>query len=307
MRVRGGMCRKCKNVYMANDHHPLVITNGKSTCEIWPEYGGSIGRWAIGEQEMFRRARPSATRQPLPLGMSSFPLVPYSNRISGGRFNWMNTQYQLNANFPPEPHAIHGTGWTASWTVTDHQSSTITLRYTHAPNAAWPFPFEAEQHISIRENGLIISLNAHNKSDQAVPLGFGHHPYFDSEGANLLFSADAIWQNGKDSLPAHNEKPDGQFDFTGGGAISGRTIDNCYAGWDGDAEIWWDNRPLKLSINADMDALVVYIPNGEDSFCVEPVPHINNAINMPEHAPQMPVIAPGQSYQNTLSFMALHK
>lgn len=253
---------------------------------------------------MFRRAEASAANERLPLAMSTFPLVPYSNRIGFCRFEWEGKTHILNTNFPPEPHAIHGTGWTANWTAVQDKANAATLHYTHHASSAWPFPFEAEQQISLSEDALTISINACNDSDKSVPLAFGHHPYFDSEGAALLFRADGIWHTGKDGLPEYVAAPEGQFDFNSSAPVTGRVIDNGYSGWDGYAEIDWIGRPLKLCISANMNAAVVYVPEGGTSFCFEPVPHIINALNLAGRMPQMPIIAPAESYQDTLKFHA---
>lgn len=282
----------------------VMLAVGRAECEIWPCAGGSIGRWTISGQEMFRRATLGAETQQLPLGMATFPLVPYSNRIGFGRFDWSGQSYSIKPNFPPEPHAIHGTGWTAAWQFEQLADDAVVLRHVHGPDPDWPWPFQAEQHIRLSADTLSLKLVAQNLSDQHVPLAFGHHPYFDSEGATLSFGALQIWQTGKDGLPAFAEKPQGQDDFTNGDPVAGRALDNGYAGWDGQANVRWAGRPLMLDIHTDMDAAVVYVPPGGDSFCFEPVPHIINALNLPDHQPQMPVVAPGASYSVDIVFKA---
>lgn len=283
---------------------PIILHAGDATCEIWPEAGGSIGRWAIGGQEMLRRASSEATGQAPPLGMATFPLIPYSNRIGQAAFTWHDKRYQLKANFPPELHAIHGTGWTTPWVAEQVDNDAIVLRLIHSPDAQWPWAFDAEQHIRLTGNALSLHLSAQNLSDGPVPLAFGHHPYFDSAGATLSFAASTVWQTGDNGLPAFPEAPRGQFDFTNGEPVAGRALDNGYAGWDGTAHIQWQGRPLTLNIEADMAAAVVYVPQGGDSFCFEPVPHIVNALNLPGHCPQMPVVAPGASFETQISFTA---
>ena len=97
------------------------------------------------------------------------------------------------------------------------------------------------------------------------------------------------------------------FDFSGDGVLAGRDIDHCYAGWDGQACISWDGRPMMLNIISDMAAAVVYVPKGGDAFCFEPVPHINNALNRPDDILPMPTIAPGESFTATIQLRAVPK
>lgn len=283
----------------------IELRAGEAVCEICPEIGGSITRWTIDGQDMFRRADAAAIKDRQPLGMSSFPLVPYSNRIGFGRFEWGGIDIGLTPNFPPEPHAIHGTGWTSVWSVEQSGADAIILRHRHDADAYWPWAFEAEQHIMLSPKGLVLQLRARNLSDQTVPLAFGHHPYFDSEGATLSFQAEEVWQTGNDGLPSCSEAPAGMFDFTSGEPVQGRILDNGFAGWDGKAQIHWDNRPLRLEIEADMQAAVVYVPEGDKYFCFEPVPHIINALNLPRHSPPMPMGAPGARHMHQICFKAL--
>ena len=51
-----------------------------------------------------------------PRAFASFPLVPFSGRVDHARFRFGGETYDLAPNFPPEPHAIHGDGWTSPWT-----------------------------------------------------------------------------------------------------------------------------------------------------------------------------------------------
>jgi aldose 1-epimerase len=278
---------------------------GDALCEIWPDAGGSIGRWMISGQEMFRRYDAHNATQPPSLGMASFPLVPYSNRIGFGRFDWGGREFHLTPNFSPEPHAIHGTGWRAAWQTEQLSADAIILRHRQYADGNWPWSFEAEQHIMLSHDALMLRLVVHNLCDQIVPLAFGHHPYFDSAGATLSFAASQLWPTGNDGLPSHAEVPTGMFDFRSGAPVCGRIVDNGFAGWDGKAQIHWDDRPFGLEIHADMQAAVVYVPDGEDYFCFEPVPHIINALNLPDATPPMPLVAPGSHFEAHIRFAAI--
>ncbi len=66
---------------------------------------------------MLRTAGPSAAAARDPYATAGFPLVPYSNRIGNGSFEWRGKCMTLARNFPPEPHAIHGVGFERAWQV----------------------------------------------------------------------------------------------------------------------------------------------------------------------------------------------
>jgi aldose 1-epimerase len=290
--------------------HPVLVTlhDGDSICTLYPALGGSIAGWSVGGQTMLRRTDTAAVQAgDVRAGealegdaitgdvrdMAGFPLVPFSNRIGDARFVWAGRAIALTPNFAPEPHAHHGIGWQARWDVVEKSDSHMVLGLQHPGNARWPWPFAATQRIQLENGALALTLNATNLADEPTPLGFGYHPYFDSEGASLTFAAARVWMNGPDALPTKAVRPDGSFDFSRPSQVSGRTVDHCYTGWDGRACLSWENRQLALEVTTDMTAA---IPSGGSAFCFEPVPHINNALNRPGDEPAMPTVAPGAQF-----------
>ena len=280
----------------------FTLTAGSSVCTVCPALGGSLIGWTVNGQAMLRDANSQAIADGDTLGSSSFPLVPYSNRIGHGRFDWEGQSLQITPNFPPEPHAIHGTGWEDVWQAERLSESQLRMTVDHPGGARWPWPFQAEQLVTVHEDGLGLALTATNLADEPAPLAFGHHPYFDSAGASLAFKAAHVWEIGEDGLPSHPVAPDGKFDFSAGVAVEGRAVDHCYAGVSGPVRIRWHDRPLMLEIDSALPAAVIFIPKGGASFCFEPVPHINNALNLAGHAPGMPVIAPGERFEAVIAF-----
>jgi aldose 1-epimerase len=286
--------------------HFITIASARSQCVIAPDIGGSIVSWQVDGQDMFRNADPEAVPQCNPLLMASFPLVPYSNRIGNAEFEWDHQTHALATNFHPEPHAIHGVGWQRSWRIAELTADRCILALLHDPDDCWPWPFEARQEILLDNGTLYIHSYAVNLSDRVVPLAFGNHPYFDMDGATLMFAATSVLMNGDDALPQSPCPPFGQYDFSQQTSVAKRKVDNCYSGWDGTAQISWAGRNLALEISSDLEAAVVYIPGDEDAFCFEPVPHANNAINRPDLSPQMPIVEPAGRFESTLLLRAVH-
>jgi aldose 1-epimerase len=279
----------------------LKITARDSLCTIAPQIGGSIVSWHVAGQAMLRAGSSNSIAAADPLGMASFPLVPYSNRISGGSFEWAGERVML-AN--AAPHAIHGIGWQRPWSVERHMTDTLSLSLTHDGDEDWPWPFEARQDVRISADHLIVDLSVKNMAQYAVPLGFGHHPYFDQAGAKLQFSATKLWLADKDNVPTILTDVSAPFDFSAPTAVEGRSVDNCYTGIAGPATIAWEDRALTLTITSDLPAAVIYIPFGEAAFCFEPVPHINNWLNLQSQSPAMPIVVPGAAFKTQIKFHA---
>jgi aldose 1-epimerase len=277
----------------------ITIEDNKSRCIIAPSIGGSIISWSIDGQNILRDTYSNDFTPSNPLDLASFPLVPYSNRIGNAHFSWAGQPVSLLANFSPEPHAIHGVGWERPWTVKAQTQNMCELIIEHVADDSWPWPFVASQQLMLTGGGLKITSKATNMFNQAVPLAFGHHPYFDKANASLQFHAEAMLTNGTDALPSDNQTIHGMFDFANSGVVAGRDIDHCYTNWDGRALIRWENRPLALEITSDVRAAVIYIPPDGDAFCFEPVPHVNNALNRMDLNPGMPIIAAGESFSTT--------
>jgi aldose 1-epimerase len=283
----------------------IELRSDAATCTLAPQFGGAVLDWTVAGQALFR-STPADRRAALsPLDFACFPMVPWSNRIADAKFDYHGEAVRLRPNFPPEPHAIHGTGWEDAWIAIDQTESSATLRLHHAADRRWPWSFHAEQRFALGAPGLTICLSVTNTSERTQPLAFGLHPYFDSAGARLSMQADLVWENDARHLPGVCKQPTGPFLFDGSAPIAGRAVDNCYTGWDGYARIEWAGRALALEITTTMTAAVIYVPSIGNSFCFEPVPHLTDALNRPKAPAPMPQVAPGETIQTEVRFAAV--
>ena len=110
----------------------VELRAGSATLVVSPVAGGSITRYASRHEgmtvEWMRPALPAAVRDRSAGGTSSFPLVPFSNRIRNAAFRFRGRVIQLPQNFRPEPHAIHGHAWRAPWRVAARSDAGLTRR-----------------------------------------------------------------------------------------------------------------------------------------------------------------------------------
>jgi aldose 1-epimerase len=277
----------------------ISLRNGNSHCTIAPSVGGSLASWAMGDQHMLR---PTANIGD-PLEMASFPLVPYSNRIAEAHFDWEGEAFFLQPHKIAAPHAIHGVGWQRKWLTGSRFPNSVKLYLAHEGDSDWPWPFFAEQEITVGPDSLKLDLSIRNIADRNLPMGFGHHPYFDSAGASLQFDADSFYSASKDGLPVKPEQQTSATSFGDGKKIRDSHFDNLYGRWSGTARIEWVDREYALEIDSDLPHAVVYTPADEGYFCFEPVPHINNALNRADG--DMAIIAPGDRYTASITFRAV--
>lgn len=231
--------------------------------------GGSVlGLWC-GTTAVLRPAAEGASRAEQ---SAAYPLVPYSNRIGQGQMQWEGKTYALRNGFNAEPHALHGVGFMHAWTVTDQSAETLRLRLVHQPDDFWPFAFEAEQHFELLDDGLVLSISARNTDTRAQPMGLGWHPYFQRRsGVALNLPVHTQWLAHGDLLPREPKTVPGLH-----GAVSTMQLDHCFDGTGSVAQM--TDSELLITLEASSRYWVVYTPADAPFYCVEPVTHLNNAV-----------------------------
>ncbi len=291
----------------------LSLRAGDASLVLAPEIGGSILGWTLGARAILRRTPAEALIAGNGRGMACFPLVPYSNRIARGRFSLHGATHELALNFGDHPHSIHGIGWQSRWQVDEAGAQAARLSLTHraegAGAALWPFAFHATQSFHLSGDSLLVGLEIENLAPRPAPAGLGLHPFFPAAHRPVLhFAADAVWTNSPDMLPAAEIPVPAAWDHHAGLAVGSVALDNCFAAWRGRADIAWAPPGPLLSIEATalFHHLVVFTPPGADFFCVEPVSHMNDALNRletPDHG--MHILEPGESLQGEIRFRVL--
>jgi aldose 1-epimerase len=97
-----------------------------------------------------------------------------------------------------------------------------------------------------------------------------------------------------------------EWDHSGAQRVGSAALDNCFAGWDGEAHAVWasDAPALRIEAEAPFRHLIVYTPPGQDFFCVEPVSHMNDPINRMDSTADngLRILAPGETLQGLVSF-----
>jgi aldose 1-epimerase len=250
---------------------PLTLRCGELRCDLKPELGGCIsGLWLHGVPVL--RSTPAhdlhSVRQ-----AASYPLVPFSNRVSQATLLWQGTDHPLVKNWAPDPHAIHGVGWERPWAVLDAADNFALLSYEHKADASWPFDFDCSQAFKLEAHALELSLSITNQSNVATPVGLGWHPFFIKRpDSHVQFDATGRWEMGHDKLPTHRE-PHAGLDT----ACATLDVDHCFDGWGGTVQL--RDGVLRMRVLSSLSRLVVYSTPASDSIAIEPVSHVNDAVN----------------------------
>jgi len=230
------------------------------------------------------------------LETACFPLVPYANRIADGRFGFAGRTAHLSRNMAGQAHPLHGDGWRGAWQVEARGGDFAALGFEPAVSE-WPWRYRALQTFRLGPDGLSVELEVTNLDTAPGPFGLGLHPYFPhSPTARLTARTTGLWFVSDDLLPVEHIPTS---PWVAGAALrSARLLDHCHSGWDGAARI--DLGPglpsLNLTASAGFGWLHLYAPPDQDFFCVEPVSHAPNAVNMPDPIAQgVHVLQPGET------------
>lgn len=267
----------------------LSLRAGRLAVDLAPDAGGSIARFAVegagdGGGDLLRPATDVALASRTGMNTACYPLVPYSNRIANGRLDFGEEAFHLAPNWPGVRHPMHGDGWRHPWEVLHHGRDGAELVYVHERGTAgveWPFRYRARQSFRLDEQGLTIGLSIENLEHRDVPAGLGLHPFFvrDAE-TELACRLAGVWRTDAEVLPLQRVPLPPEWDFSCSRSVCGMVLDHCFDGWDGEATVSWPQRGLRLVLSATeaFRHLVIYVPDGQRYFCVEPVSHANGTV-----------------------------
>ncbi len=287
----------------------IALRHGAMTLAAAPHIGGSLASWSLstpnGPVELFRPASDGALAGDFAPDMACFPLVPFSNRIGGGRFVFQGREVVL-ATDPGSPHRIHGHGWSTPWTVEAVADDALRMGFAHRADD-WPWSYRATQTVALDGDGLTVTLDLINESDSDMPAGLGLHPYFaKSPGSIVTADLRAVWDNDDTILPSRRRALPAAWDFRHGVVMDHVALDNGFTGWSGTATLDRPQERLRLTMIADgpVGHLIVYAPPDEPYLCLEPVSHMTDALNRPQEADAGVIALPaGERLSMTVRFL----
>lgn len=278
----------------AHDWHLAVL----------PDLGGSVLALSYRDTAILR---PVAGSPRHAIETGAYPLLPFVGRIEAGVFHSAKGQVRLPANLPGHTHPLHGQGWTRRWAVTDTRAASLTLEMDHPPGD-WPWAYRATQTFRLAPAAFELDLTVENRDADAMPVGLGWHPFFAKGDARLTVPTTAIWHAPPGEIPASPQTLWPDIDLRTARQVDGLDLDHCFDVAPGPARIdLGAERPtLQLSSDEVFTKTVVFAPPQEDFFCVEPVTHAPNAVNMelPRAATGLIVLGPGERLTGTVRLAA---
>lgn len=291
----------------------ITLSSQRFAAGVSPRLGGALAWFGLADDSGIEFVRPASARAFAERNVrltSSYPLVPYSNRIGDGKFRFDGLDYSLQQNAPISPHPIHGVGWLRNWSVTAVERNSVSLAFTHVAHGGsgtdWPWSFGAAQIIALDDTGLHLTLSLTSHDSRPMPAGIGLHPFFPkSPKMELRFEAGSVWLNDVRMLSTERVGLPREWNFAMQRPVNELTVDNCFAGWSRAALLTWPERGwgLRLAAGAAFGHLVVFTSPARDSIAIEPVSHANNAVNLAATRDDtgLVILAPGATLSGTLT------
>lgn len=277
------------------------LRDGTAAARVLPDEGAAVATFDVAGAPVLH---PRGTNDPGGL----FPLLPWSNRISGGGFTVDGVFHPLAPNAPGEPFPIHGNAWQSRWRIAAQDGRRVLL--TLASEGPAPFAYRASLLVTLRRGTLSCRLGVTSTAAVPLPYGLGFHPSFvRSAGGTLEAPAEHVWLEDARHLPTSSvpvaERP--AWDFRTPRPLPGGWINNAFAGWSGEATLreHASGRTVHLTASRRLRTLVVYTPDAAAPFvCIEPVSHAVDAHNRPG-APGLVRLGPGESASASLTIAAV--
>lgn len=165
-------------------------------------------------------------------------LVPWPNRVGGGRYAFDGRELQLPLTEVERDNAIHGLlRWTL-WRLLGHTDDAVTVGTTLCPQPGYPFLLDVRAEYRLGPDGLTTAVHATNAGTTPAPYGVGQHPYLTVgtelvDEAVLTVPARYLLRTDDRGLPNGREPVDGTpYDFRAGRPIGGLRLDTTFTGLD---------------------------------------------------------------------------
>jgi acetyl esterase/lipase/galactose mutarotase-like enzyme len=269
--------------------------------------GGGLRRLVVGGWDVLD-GYPAGT---VPAGRRGGVLLPWPNRLRGGRWTWQGRDLQLDVVSPGSPNAVHGLVSAQPWSLLASSQDGVTVGTVVEPRSGYPFRLASAIDYRLTADQLTVTVRVRNAGDADAPFGVGMHPYLHVGAAEDGGLADAeLTVPARTALDVDGGLPVGtRRAFDGAvGRIGDRALDDPVTDLVRDDDGWARVRlrgpagALELAVDGAWPWLQVYsgdtLPSGQRrrSLAVEPMTCPPNAL---ADGVDLVVLAPGETWSGT--------
>jgi aldose 1-epimerase len=222
---------------------PAIALTGYQHVIAAGDYRAAVTELGGGLRQLSYRGRPLITGyepDELPPAGAGQLLIPWPNRVDGGRYTFGGGSYQLDLSEAVRGNAIHGLTRWANWELAEEEAASDQVTLTHVLHGRPGYPFCLMLSVCYRleaATGLHVAVTAWNAGSRPAPYGTGSHPYL-TAGAPVVDECELLVDAGR-WLPADDRGiPSGPprdvagspFDFRTARPIAGTQLDHALTG-----------------------------------------------------------------------------
>jgi aldose 1-epimerase len=160
--------------------------------------GGGLRDLVVGDWQVLD-GYPSGT---VPAGRRGGVLLPWPNRLRGGRWTWRGRDLQLDVVSEQSPNAVHGVVTPQPWTVLAQGGDAVTVGTVVEPRSGYPFRLAAAIDYELTPQRLTVTVRVRNAGDDDAPFGVGMHPYVAVGGGSVGDLPEGALADAELSVPA---------------------------------------------------------------------------------------------------------
>ncbi len=274
------------------DHEIVEFAHDSgSSIQVIPSFGGALHSLKlIKENEEISLLRtssdPNYFNKILKPGYNGSFLAPFPNRLSNGKYNWTEKEFQFPHNDFGRTNALHGSVYDQQFNVTQsNNDNTLNLEFDYQGTFNYyPFPFHITQIFELHPSKLVIRTKVDNTGHEQIPYGIGWHPYFDIgkkvDELILEIPADKYYEVDDLYIPTSLST---ESRFQKAERIANTKLDTCYkvSKTKNSTTVFDEDRnmELKIVLGEGYDYLQYYIPEDRMSIAIEPMTCAPNAFN----------------------------
>lgn len=286
----------------------IVLGDGAQRAVI-TTVGATLRTYAVGDRPVVDGFRADES---CPDGRGQV-LMPWPNRIAGGRYRFAGNDHQLRIDEPSLGNAIHGLVRWAPWRVQHRTADTVRLAHELRGEPGYPFPLELLVEYGLSPSGLTMTYRARNVGKESCPFGAGAHPYLlfpdaRADAVELSVRAASFLAVNARSIPTERCSVAGSpLDFRRPRAIGSAKIDHAFTGLerdpDGVAEVVLTHGKERLRVWQDRSFDFVQVYTGDTlpersrrraSVAVEPTSCAPDAFNSGDG---LRILAPDEAFE----------
>ena len=227
----------------------LELNDGRVSAVVRPTLGAGIARFdfiARGKREPLFRPEPTQGAQH-PFELALQVLVPWSTACRARASVFAVSDITSNRTLLGNPIRFTATDFPCRGILL---STGLKAPYSISiPCGPGPFRYTATLSYGLADGVLSISLLVENTGDQALPFGFGFHPWMiRTPDTQLRASASRVWLEDEQHLRKGTSPVviPRDWDFQSLASLPDGWINNAFTGWDGTGEVWWPDRDMRL-------------------------------------------------------------